>query len=205
MKYFINLSLKTKTVILCAVILLAGGGYTYVNGYFSVLTSKDTTCQKAVTRWEKANPQMTTARELFKGVPAPIDFKTTSFTKAKDFKTAIIEAVNDGPNLAGKYVVAQWSCGTSCQEHAVVDMESGTIIAYGIPSEAGISMSEKYAVLITNPRENLPSVKDFKKANPASQAYLLNIPREYYVLLENGTSTTFTRICTENPFEGVEI
>lgn len=205
MKYFMNLSLKAKTAILCVVILLAGGGYTYANGYFSALISKETTCQKAVTRWEKEHPEMTKPRELFSGVPAPVDFASSRFPKAKDFKTAIIASVNDGPDLAGKYAVAQWGCGTACQEHAVVDMESGNIIAYGIPSEAGVSMSDKYAVLIANPRENLPSAADFKKANAASQAYLLNLPREYYVLLENGTTTTFTKICTENPFEGFEI
>ena len=206
MKNFTKLSLKAKTVIICILILLAGAAYFYATGQLAALTaSKDTTCQMAVTRWEKENPQMTTARTPFAGVAAPIDFAHTVSTSAKDHKAAIVAAVNDGPDLAGKYAVAQWSCGTACQEHAIVNMETGTIIAYGFPSEAGISMSDKYAVLVTNPSQNLPKKEDFRKANAASQAYLLNIPREYYVLLENGTTTTFKKICTENPFEGMGI
>ena len=89
MKNFTKLSLKAKTIIICILILLTGAAYFYATGQLAALTaSKDTTCQMAVTGWEKENPQMTTPRELFTGVPAPVDFATTPFTKAKDFKKA---------------------------------------------------------------------------------------------------------------------
>ncbi len=206
MKNFKKLSLKAKTVVLCVLILLAGAAYFYANGKLAALTGgEDSTCQKAVTKWESENAYLTEAKTLFAGVAAPVNFASSRFPEAKGFKTEIIKAINDGPDLAGKYAVAQWACGTACQDHAVVNMETGDIVAFGFESEAGVSMSDHYNVLVTNPKQNLPSKADFNKANANSQAYLLNLPREYYILLENGTTTTFKKVCTENPFEGMGI
>jgi len=43
------------------------------------------------------------------------------------FRTSIREAVSEGVNFAGHYVIAVWGCGTGCIQFVVVDAVTGTI------------------------------------------------------------------------------
>lgn len=66
--------------------------------------------------------------DTFTGDTPIVDFSTSS--DAELFKTKITEAVSNGPNLAGHYVLASWGCGTDCVGYAVVDDSSGEIIHF---------------------------------------------------------------------------
>jgi hypothetical protein len=207
MQKIMKLSWKIRAlIIVAAAIIIAGGIFKYAQGSIELsFGDKETTCQKAVTKWENANPDQSNAKELFTGEPAKTHIKDSFFIHAKDFESDITKAVEGGANFSGHYTVAQWSCGDRCQRHAIVDLTTGKIVAFGIPSEAGVSTADQYSVLITNPKENLPTLADLNKAKPDALAYLLNLPREYYVLEERGATTTLKKICTENPFEGLAI
>jgi len=43
------------------------------------------------------------------------------------FRTVIRDWVNKGPNFAGHYTIAEWGCGTGCEQIAVVNNQSGDV------------------------------------------------------------------------------
>lgn len=43
----------------------------------------------------------------------------------KNFRTAIRDAAQSGPNFAGHYTLAEWGCGAGCVSMAVVDNRTG--------------------------------------------------------------------------------
>lgn len=46
---------------------------------------------------------------------------------ARRFRTVLTEALRDGINFAGHYVVASWGCGTACQIGAIIDTRNGEV------------------------------------------------------------------------------
>jgi hypothetical protein len=62
--------------------------------------------------------------EVFRGWPARPLRNTRD---ARLFRTRIAESAKKGPNFAGKYAIAQWGCGTSCIDIALIDEETGTV------------------------------------------------------------------------------
>ena len=43
------------------------------------------------------------------------------------YRTMIRQAAKKGPNFAGHYTVAEWGCGTACEQIAVVDSQTGDV------------------------------------------------------------------------------
>lgn len=186
---------------------VAAGGLIvgFGGGAFGATAEAKSTCQKVVAQWEKAYPESAKPQVLFTGEPAAVKYAGSAFPGAVKYRTQLDAAVADGVDFAGKYAIAQWGCGTRCQEHAMIDVETGDIVAFGLPSEAGISVSAQHAVLVTNPRQNLPSNEQMQKAHFESVVTLTNIPREYYVLAHESGKTYLKKLCTENPFEGFDL
>ncbi len=206
MHSFLDLSTGAKILLAtCAVVVIAEGLYiNYVmGGSLTSVFSSETSCERVLEKWAEANPEAAQDRSLYAGAIAAVDYDGSPLKQAGEFKTAIDEAVAAGPNFAGKYTVAQWGCGTGCQGHAVVNVESGKIIAFGPQTEAGLGISPESPVMITNPKENFPPIAEMQKADLQTLTSLANIPREYYVLVGNNDSNVgIQKICTENPFEG---
>ena len=46
---------------------------------------------------------------------------------ARRFRTVLTEALRDGTNFAGHYIVASWGCGTACQIGAIIDTRTGNV------------------------------------------------------------------------------
>ncbi len=80
-----------------------------------------------------------------------IDFDTAP--DALNFETKIRESVNNGPNFAGKYAYAGWGCGTNCESAAIVNLETGEIVEYGLINSLGAKHREDSRLLILNPRQ----------------------------------------------------
>ena len=55
-----------------------------------------------------------------------------SYPGASRFRTRLREGAAKGPNFAGHFTVVTWGCGSSCQEHAIVDAQTGKV-AFPIP------------------------------------------------------------------------
>jgi hypothetical protein len=209
MHNFFNLSGGAKILLgLCAVVVLAEGVYiNYImgSGVFDVFSEK-TSCERVVEQWKEEKSAWAQDRDVYTGPIASVDYESTPLRQAANFKAAIDEAVAAGPNFAGKYAVAQWGCGTQCQGHAIVNVESGKIIAVGPQTQAGVGIHESSPILVTNPSENFPPIAEMQKADLETLTSLANIPREYYVLVgDNDSNIGIQKICTENPFEGMGI
>src|ERR1044071_2168521 len=54
-----------------------------------------------------------------------IDFKASP--DARTFRTRLSEALVDGVNFAGHYVIAGWGCGTGCISGAIIDARNGRV------------------------------------------------------------------------------
>lgn len=87
------------------------------------------------------------------GKQAPLNLK--SHPRGLQFKTVISNAYKEGPNFAGHYTVAEWGCGTSCQNHAIVDNRSGNIIDAEIGSSYGVEYKLDSQLFVVNPRKVL--------------------------------------------------
>jgi hypothetical protein len=46
---------------------------------------------------------------------------------ARAFRTRLREAAREKPNFAGRYVVAEWGCGTECVSGAIIDAKTGRV------------------------------------------------------------------------------
>jgi hypothetical protein len=138
--------------------------------------------------------------DFYNGAPAEVSFADRR--EALFFRTRIRETVSQGPNFAGRYVVASWECGPQCQRHAVVDARTGTIISFGVESETGIQYSLRSRLLVTNPKKSISSTGD-NDLSPLERALKYSrIPRAYYEVVEINASSFLNRLCVENSLEG---
>lgn len=87
-----------------------------------------------------------------------VDFE--SRPEARMFKTAIEEWFAKGVQAGRYYTVAEWGCGTACQDHAIIDQRNGKITAFGLPGSDGMMYRPDSNLIIVNPPwniENMPS------------------------------------------------
>ena len=66
-------------------------------------------------------------KNKFTGMPA-IPLIPKSWNDLPNWADAVRFAQARGPNFAGKYTIAQWSCGTGCSSMAIIDTGSGRIL-----------------------------------------------------------------------------
>jgi hypothetical protein len=48
---------------------------------------------------------------------------------AKTHRTILKEAIKQGPNFAGKFLIAGWGCGSSCITRVVIDTATGKVFS----------------------------------------------------------------------------
>lgn len=184
------------------ILLLIGfsvGGYGFYKGMKADERLKATSmCERVVAlRQNVASPI-----QYYEGPFAKVDFSTAP--EAAMFYTKITEAVSAGPNFAGHFAIATWGCGTSCQDHAIIDVKTGRVVAYGLPSELGISYALNNRILLTNPKSSLPRPNEISAAKEEDLTLsFARIPREYYELVEDDGTIYFSKICVESASEGV--
>lgn len=197
MQNFWALSQGAKVLLLVSsIVVLAEGAYLY-----SLQTRvAASTCQYVIAEWEKAKPEDASAKEMYVGPIATVNFDG-AFPEAKRVSNAITSAVSKGPNFAGHFTIAEWACGTNCQDHAIVDVATGNVVVLGIPSEGGLRFNAGSSLIMTNPPNNFPTLQDLEKLSFDDRQKWFNMPREYYALSESNGSVKFTRLCIENAFE----
>lgn len=196
-KFFSNNLLVISVALL--LISLFFGGYGFYKGIKADqnFTSANMCDRIIVLRQSVASPI-----EYYEKSPAKVDF--SNVPEAAMFYTKITEASAAGPSFAGHFAIATWGCGTSCQDHAIVDVKTGRIVAYGLPSELGISYALNSRILVTNPISSLPRPNgiDMVKEEDLALSFA-RIPREYYELVEDDGTTYLSKICIESASEGV--
>ena len=63
--------------------------------------------------------------ETFRGEPKPVDLQ--SHPAAREYRTRLREVSKGMPSFAAYYVVAEWGCGSPCQQVALIDARSGAV------------------------------------------------------------------------------
>ena len=89
--------------------------------------------------------------DMYSGAFAPLD--ESSHPDASTFRTAIRKALQDGVNFAGKYTVVSVGCGTGCQQHFVVDRETGEVLDK-LQGSMGASFTPDSRLFILNPLDS---------------------------------------------------
>lgn len=102
------------------------------------------------------------------------------------FKTRLIEASRQAPNFAGKYVVAEWGCGSNCQHFMIIDLEAGTVTD-GFTTSWGIKYQVDSTLLVVHPHEVL-----CQKGEPTPTMLPMDFFTSYYEWRHN----TLVRIRT---------
>ncbi len=68
------------------------------------------------------------------------------------FRTTIRYQVEKlGINFAGKYSIAEWGCGSTCQDGAMVDADTGHVYPLPVPMSNGFDSRKNSRLLIQNP------------------------------------------------------
>lgn len=87
----------------------------------------------------------------FSGSPAPLNF--TFAPQGRAYRAVLERAVAQGPNFAGYYTVATWSCGDECHRLAVIDLRSGEVFLPQLRPQLGVSFRLNSRLLIETPPE----------------------------------------------------
>lgn len=86
----------------------------------------------------------------------PVGVNWSSDPNAQMFKTAIEKGLLTGPVFGGRYAIASWGCGTSCQGNAIIDALTGDVVVFGLPSAYGLGYQLESSLLVVNPPGSLP-------------------------------------------------
>ncbi len=105
--------------------------------------------------------------DLYGGKLSPLD--EASHNDIGKYKTLLHEGLKQGINFAGKYTVVRISCGTHCQEHYVVDRQSGKVLDK-IQSRIGAKFSPNSRLFILNPPSTTVNYNECPDCAP--QAYI---------------------------------
>ena len=112
--------------------------------------------------------------------------RVASYPEAEAYLEDINAALLDGPNFAGVYTIATWSCGEQCQLSAIVHAATGDILEFGILSSFGLSYQKDSTLLIVNPREKWGGVTGLPEELAAS------FGADYYVFEGERLTLLFT-------------
>lgn len=93
----------------------------------------------------------------------------SGYKEAESYRSFIRLAADRGVNFAGKYIVAEWGCGTDCQNHAIINAKTGRIISYGLRSAFGVEFFKDSTLITFNPRHG--AIKDLYSGAIARTAY----------------------------------
>ncbi|MBX0331756.1 hypothetical protein K3G39_00745 [Pontibacter sp. HSC-14F20] len=107
-------------------------------------------------------------QETFQGHLAPLD--EASHADARQYRAALQEGLKQGINFAGRYTVVTIGCGTTCQEHYVVDRQDGKVLDK-LQSSTGAQFNPDSRIFIVNPPDSSQNYVECPYCEPA--AYVL--------------------------------
>ncbi|ARS34814.1 hypothetical protein [Pontibacter actiniarum] len=120
-----------------------------------------------ITTEQYLNSGNYSAGSMYRGKLAPLD--ESSHSDARTYRTMLREGMAEGVNFAAKYTLVTVGCGTGCQQHVVVDRETGKVLDK-VQSSMGARYSEDSRLLIVNPPD---STVDYSQCNGcAPEAYV---------------------------------
>jgi hypothetical protein len=83
----------------------------------------------------------------------PLPVNLLSHPRALHFQDRLVEEAKKGPNFAGHYTIVRWECGEECQQFAIVDARTGSVIFAPFITHLGFQFQPNSRLLIVNPPE----------------------------------------------------
>ncbi len=166
--------------------------------------SKALTCEAVLERTEGRKATGTDATIIpYEGVPAS-KLDLALFPEAKENAPALERALREGVNFAGRFAVAELACGTNCKRYALVDVETGLVVAHNVSTEYGASFTSASTLFVTNPIDRLPQLSDNPYETESMALALARLSREYYRMTYDALSKTnyLVRECVESAATG---
>ncbi|MDX5418046.1 MAG: hypothetical protein LPK07_02145 [Hymenobacteraceae bacterium] len=106
--------------------------------------------------------------DMYSGRLAPLDL--SSHAEARTYRTALSRGLKQGVNFAGRYTVVTVGCGTSCQQHFVIDRQSGKIMDK-LQSSVGASYSADSRLFIINPPDATIDYEECRYCTPEAYTF----------------------------------
>ncbi len=123
--------------------------------------------------------------ETFKEKPAAVDISSNS--GAREFRGALRYTAEDGPNFAGHYAVAEWGCGSTCQDGMIINIATGKVYdPFKEATARGVNYKLKSNLFITDPySDDTPLIEE-----------ILRIPVKYYIWKDNKLLQIYQEECS---------
>ena len=86
---------------------------------------------------------------IYKDKPRPVNL--VSHPRAVRFKDRLVQGAKVGPNFAGDQTIVRWQCGEECQQIAVIDARTGTVMFAPFVTHLGFRFRLDSKLLIVNP------------------------------------------------------
>lgn len=137
------------------------------------------------------------AGPIYRGRVAPLDL--SSSPDARRFRTRTREAMAEGVDFAGHYVVAMWGCGSGCMSGQIVDARTGRVVS-GLPSGSPyVAFQPESRLFVVDPPEQiLDAYPDYPLDSIASYSQ-----SEYWFL--EGDSLRFIGALLASDLEAVRL
>jgi hypothetical protein len=126
-------------------------------------------------------------KEIFKGIPAPVDF--ASNPEAKEFETKLNKQAKEGPNFAGHYTLVEIGCGTECKRYMIVDVISGKVFSLG-EAHRGVAVRLDSKLLIVD-----PPCGPYPPPLTSCLGADANRPARFYLMEKDGLRLIYTLNC----------
>jgi hypothetical protein len=108
----------------------------------------------------QANPGASTVRfgdhpaeSIYRGTNAAVNLQ--SHPEARTYRTRLREAAKEKPSFAGHYIVAEWGCGTCCQQIALIDAKTGTVYFAPFTSSLGNQHRLDSRLMVVDPPKEI--------------------------------------------------
>jgi hypothetical protein len=162
------------------------------------------TCSEVLARQEARRATTTDSELVFYEGPYAKEIDHSLFPESREYSNRLRTALRTGPVFAGRFAVAEWDCGTSCKNHAVIDAETGLVVGFGPATEYGIDYALDSTILVTNPVRNLPPLPETRYDTETFALGIARVPREYFRLTTDRLSNTqyLVRLCVESGAAG---
>ncbi|RDV16401.1 hypothetical protein DXT99_04145 [Pontibacter diazotrophicus] len=106
--------------------------------------------------------------DMYRGRLAPLD--ESSHADTRTYRTALREGLEEGVNFAGRYTVVTVGCGTNCQQHYVVDRETGKVLDK-LQSSIGAKFTPNSRLFIVNPPDSTVRYGECRDCTPEAYVF----------------------------------
>lgn len=107
-------------------------------------------------------------QEAYSGQSAQLD--VTSHPEATKHLSALQNGLQQEMNFAGRYTVVTVGCGTTCQEHFVIDRQQGKVLDK-VQSSTGAQYRPDSRIFIVNPPDSSHNYIDCPYCEPEAYAF----------------------------------